>query len=96
MTADASGSATVALTPTDPGTYRLTLTGATSGESVTSTITVKAASAVTTAAAGGLSYTGVNGTMITFGAIGGGLALVIGAGLVWLGATKRRAPAHHA
>jgi hypothetical protein len=97
--ASASGAVAVALSPSQPGTYQFTATGATSGKSVTATVVVKAAAAVAagpTAAAGGLSYTGVNSTMITFGALGGGLALVIGAGLIWLGATKRRGSTHHA
>jgi hypothetical protein len=99
--ASAAGEVAVALSPSQPGTYQFTATGATSGKSVTATVVVKAAAAAaeavqTPAAAGGLSYTGVNSTMITFGALGGGLALVIGAGLIWLGATKRRGSTHHA
>jgi hypothetical protein len=102
VTASANGSVSLTLTPTKPGTYKFTLTGATSGATTSATIVVKAASSAAAvgntagAAAGGLSYTGVNSTMITFGALGGGLALVIGAGLVWLGATRRRGSQQHA
>jgi hypothetical protein len=95
--ADANGNFSVVLKLDQVGSAVVTAVGVTSGHVTTTTIQVEAVgAAVTTQAAGGLSYTGVNSTMITFGALGGGLALVIGAGLIWLGATKRRGSTHHA
>lgn len=97
--ADANGNFSVVLKLDKVGSAIVTAVGVTSGHVTTTTITVEAAAAAvgtTAAAGGGLSYTGVNSTMITFGALGGGLALVIGAGLIWLGATKRRGSTHHA
>ncbi len=95
--ADANGNFSLVLKLDQVGSAVVTAVGETSGHVTTTTIQVEAATgAVTTQAAGGLSYTGINSTMITFGALGGGLALVIGAGLIWLGATKRRGSTHHA
>lgn len=98
VTADANGNFSVTLRLDQVGSAVITAVGVTSGHTTTTTIQVESAAAgvTTTAAAGGLSYTGVNSTMITFGALGGGLALLIGAGLIWLGATKRRGSTHHA
>lgn len=101
VTASAEGSFTTSAVMDTEGTIQITATGETSGFTASATETVTAAASTTTAAtvatttaAAGLPNTGVNRTMLVIGIVGGALAIIIGGGLVWLGASRR--PRHSA
>lgn len=100
VTAAPDGTFSTQVTFDDPGTYTVVATGATSGVSNSVTISVQAAASEGgtsgteagnggAAGSGSLSSTGVNRTMLVGGSIGGGLAVIVGAGLLWLSITRK-------
>lgn len=90
--ADANGavSAAVTLHPTATGTYTLTATGLTSGESVVTYIVVPAAGAAPGAGSGALPATGVDSASLMGFWIGGGVLLLGGLAVTVFAVRRQR------
>ena len=86
VTADSSGTFSAVLTLTDVGRNTITATDS-AGHSASMTVLVVAASSADN---GGLPNTGVDGTALTLAISGAVVAILFGAGLIWLGKTRRR------
>jgi hypothetical protein len=87
-TANASGAATFTFTLSAAGVYTLTATNASGAVISTQTVTVHAVSAAAAPATGGLAFTGFEGTGL---AVGGGLLVLTGAGVVLVARRRKSA-----
>jgi hypothetical protein len=87
-TANASGVATFTFTLSAAGVDTLTATNAAGAVISTQTVTVHAVSAAAAPATGGLAFTGFEGTGL---AVGGGLLVLTGAGVVLVARRRKSA-----